>query len=132
LIVVDASAAIDYLANAGAHGEWARDTIASEVDVAAPDVVDLEVVSGLRNWLARGEVTRRQADAALSDFRDLAVLRYPSTSLLERIWELRSTLTPYDGAYVALSEQLEVPLVTADLRLARSHGHRAEIISPPA
>ncbi len=31
---------------------------------------------------------------------------------------LRHTITSYDAAYVALAEQLAVPLVTADRRLA--------------
>jgi len=29
--------------------------------------------------------------------------------------------------YVALAEALDAPLVTADARLARAHGHRARI-----
>jgi predicted nucleic acid-binding protein len=31
---------------------------------------------------------------------------------------------------VALAESLAVPLITTDERLARSTGHRAEILSP--
>ena len=42
---------------------------------------------------------------------------------------MRQMLTPYDAAYVALSEALGVALVTTDLRLARSHGHEAEILA---
>lgn len=34
------------------------------------------------------------------------------------MWALRDTLTPYDGAYVALAQTLECVLVTADKRLA--------------
>jgi predicted nucleic acid-binding protein len=45
-----------------------------------------------------------------------------------RLWEVRPSHTPYDAAYVALAERLGLPLVTTDRRLARSHGHRAEII----
>ncbi len=43
------------------------------------------------------------------------------------MWELRENLTAYDAAFVALSEALGVPLVTADARLARATGHGAEI-----
>jgi len=50
-------------------------------------------------------------------------------SLRERIWTLRGNLSAYDGAYVALSEWLGLPLVTSDLRLARSSGHAALIES---
>ena len=45
-------------------------------------------------------------------------------------WKLRRTLTTYDAAYVALAETLDVPLLTTDERIARSHGHRAEILVP--
>jgi predicted nucleic acid-binding protein len=36
-------------------------------------------------------------------------------------------MTAYDGAYVALAEALDAPLLTCDARLAGSHGHRATI-----
>jgi predicted nucleic acid-binding protein len=42
--------------------------------------------------------------------------------LLARCWELRHNLTPYDAAYVALAEALDVALVTADARLSRASG----------
>ena len=92
-------------------------------------IVDLGVLSSLRKSVARGNVTEAQAGDALVDFGDLALVRYPATNIIERIWELRSTLTPYDAAYVALSEALGVALVTTDSRLARSHGHEAEIVA---
>ena len=43
------------------------------------------------------------------------------------MWELRDNLTAYDAAFVALSEALDLPLVTTDTRLAASPGHRAAI-----
>jgi predicted nucleic acid-binding protein len=39
-------------------------------------------------------------------------------------------MTAYDASYVALAEALSCPLVTTDERLARAHGHDAEIRSP--
>jgi predicted nucleic acid-binding protein len=130
LIVLDASAAVDYLIDAGALGQWVRETIHDEPEVAAPHLIELEILSSLRKRVERKDVTRRQAVDAISDFGDLALVRYPVTNLLERIWALRSTLTPYDGAYIALSEALGVALVTTDARLARSHGHAAEVRGP--
>jgi predicted nucleic acid-binding protein len=109
-----------------------RDTIQDEAEVASPHVIELEVLSSLRRRVARREVTRRQAADAISDFADLALVRYPVTNLLQRIWDLRSTLTPYDAAYVVLSEALGLNLVTTDARLARSHGHKAKIVWPGA
>lgn len=129
MIVLDASAAVDYLVDAGANGEWVRDTIQVEVEVAAPHLIDLEVLSSLRKSLARGDVTGAQAADALVDFGDLALVRYPATNLMQRIWELRPILTPYEAAYVALSEALGGSLVTTDSHLVRSHGHEAEIVA---
>jgi predicted nucleic acid-binding protein len=36
------------------------------------------------------------------------------------VWVLRHNITPYDALYVALAEELELPLITADRRLARA------------
>ncbi|MCP2238704.1 type II toxin-antitoxin system VapC family toxin [Prauserella halophila] len=53
--------------------------------------------------------------------------RSPHRGLIPRVWELRHSITPYDAAYVALAEQLDIPLLTTDARLAGSNGHSAEI-----
>ena len=128
--MLDASAAFDYLLAGEPDGEWVRRLVEGEAELAAPHVIDLEFTSALRRRVDRGEVSVARANAAFTDFADLALSRYTATELLPRIWVLRSALTPYDAAYVALSEALEVKLVTTDSRLARSHGHGAEIVSP--
>jgi predicted nucleic acid-binding protein len=129
-MVLDASAAIDYLVEERPYAEWVRERVAREPEFAAPHLIDLEVASGLRKAVVRSDLSDRRARAALGDFADFALARYPLTGLLPRIWTLRSALTPCDAAYVVLSEALAVPLVTTDRRLARSHGHRAEILAP--
>jgi predicted nucleic acid-binding protein len=48
-------------------------------------------------------------------------------SLMERIWELRHNLTPYDASYVALAERLGAALVTGDVRMAKAPGITASI-----
>jgi len=47
--------------------------------------------------------------------------------MIGRCWELRHNLTVYDAAYIALAEQLDVVLVTADRRLAAAPGTRCSI-----
>jgi predicted nucleic acid-binding protein len=49
---------------------------------------------------------------------------------LDRIWQLRTHVTAYDAVYIALSEALDAPLVTTDVRLARTRGHCARIVAP--
>jgi len=46
---------------------------------------------------------------------------------MARGWQLRDNVTAYDGAYVALAETLEVPLLTRDVRLSRATGIRCEV-----
>jgi predicted nucleic acid-binding protein len=132
VIVLDSSAAVEYLTEPDAIGEWVRTTIEHEQELAAPDIVDLEVASAIRKKVARGELTVRGASEAIATFLDLAVVRYPLTNLLLRVWGLRRTLSPYDAAYIVLAEALEGVLVTTDQRLARSRGHRARVVAYPA
>ena len=61
MIVLDASATVDYLIDAGEQGEWVRETIEAEARVAAPHLIDLEVLSTLRKRLVREEVTEARA-----------------------------------------------------------------------
>ena len=67
----------------------------------------------------------RAADAR-TDFRDLALVRYPHEELADRIWDLRHNLTAYDAAFVALAEALDAPLLTCDGKLAAAPGHGAD------
>ena len=95
--------------------------------LAAPELVDLEVVSVLRKQLRVGAIDARRADLALTDLADLPLRRAPHLSLLARCWELRDNLTIYDATYVALAEALDAPLVTADTRVARAPGTTCQI-----
>ncbi len=40
--------------------------------------------------------------------------------MVEAVWSLRHNLTPRDACYVITARALDVPLLTADLRLARA------------
>jgi predicted nucleic acid-binding protein len=69
---------------------------------------------------------------ALTVAHQLGLRRHVSRALWLRAWELRLNLSAYDALYVALAEQLQVPLLTADARLARAPGLRCcvELIAP--
>ena len=126
MIVVDASVLAVALGDDGADGERARARLTDEV-LAAPELVDLETVSVWRRHVAAKLMTTRRASLAVSDLENLSLQRSPHRPLLKRIWELRNGVTPYDAAYVALAEALDVVLVTADARLARAPAIRCEI-----
>ena len=110
-------------------GKWVADRLLATDNVGAPHHIDLEVLSALRRLVARGELPRSKAVEALQGLLELGIVRYGLTTVLERIWQLRDRLTPYDAAYVVLAETLAVPLMTVDRRLARAGGHRAEIVA---
>ena len=126
MIVVDASVLAPALADDGPDGDRARARLRGEV-LTAPEVVDLEVASVLRRGAASGALPARRADLALQDLVDLPLRRTGHRLLLRRCWELRHTVTSCDAAYVALAEALQVPLVTADARLARAPGTTCRI-----
>jgi predicted nucleic acid-binding protein len=95
--------------------------------LVAPELLDLEVLSGIRSLVARGDVDNRRAQFAVDDLVALDIGRVSHAALIARVWELRENITPYAAAYVALAEALAVVLVTADATLARAPGPHCAI-----
>ena len=127
MIVVDASAVLEVLLGTpNAPAAEARTLDPSET-LHAPHVIDLEVAQVLRRYVLAGQVAPARCQAALEDFGDFVLHRYPHDLLLPRIWNLRANLTAYDAAYVALAEALDAPLLTCDRRIAAAPGHRARV-----
>lgn len=126
MLVVDASVLAPALADDGPSGDAARARLRG-CSLAAPALIDLEVLSVLRRQLAAGALDTRRAGLAAADLSDLPLDRAPHAPLIGRCWELWHNLTPYDAAYVALAELLEAELLTADARLAASPGTRCSI-----
>jgi predicted nucleic acid-binding protein len=125
VIVLDASAVIELLLGSKI-GAAVQERIRTE-DLAAPHLLDVEVLHVLRRFERAAMIANRRGQQALDDLRDLRVTRYPHPPLLPRMWQLRANLTGYDAAYVALAETFDIPLVTCDTKLAASPGHRARI-----
>lgn len=49
--------------------------------------------------------------------------RYEQTGAIAKLaWQLRHTITFYDGLYVALAAVLGLPLLTADIKLSKAPG----------
>jgi predicted nucleic acid-binding protein len=127
VIVVDASVLLTALVDDGKGGGRARAELTGE-SLSAPEVIDLELLSALRGLVSSEKLSRRRADLALQDLAALPVRRVGHGPLLERCWELRQNLTPYDAAYVALAERLKVRLVTADRGIAAAPRLRCEVV----
>jgi predicted nucleic acid-binding protein len=126
VIVVDASVLAVALGDDGTDGEHARERLAGET-LVAPELVDLEVASVWRRHVAAKLMPARRAASALADLVNLPLRRSSHQPFLQRIWELRHVVTPYDAAYIALAEVLDAVLVTADARLSRASGFNCEI-----
>ena len=126
MIVVDTSAVIAVVAGAAQVLRLKR-RLNDDTDLHAPHLIDVEVLSALRRMLIAGQISELKAETARLHFSELALTRYPHHRLADRIWALRNNITSYDAAFVALSEALDVPLVTCDTRLAASAGHSAKI-----
>lgn len=126
MIVVDASVLAVALADDSGDGDTARRRLAGE-ELAAPELIDLEVTSVWRRMVHRGSLPLRRAKLALDDLASLPIARAGHVRLLSRCWELRDNLTTYDAAYVALAEALAVVLVTADRGLAGASRIRCRV-----
>ena len=126
MIVTDASVVTEAVCGTGERSFEVIRRITREASLA-PQVLDLEVVSALRGLVYRKAITEATARAALRHLNALPVVRFDHGPLLPRCWELRSNLTVYDAAYIALAEATGATLLTSDRRLARSPGVGCEI-----
>jgi predicted nucleic acid-binding protein len=130
LIVLDSSAAVDYLVGTEPLGDWVEACIRADDDLHAPYVVDVEVVGALRRLVLSGELARAVARRALADLEALDLRRYPHLPFVPRMWQLRDNIHAADACFVALAEALDATLVTTDRRLAAAPGSRARILAP--
>lgn len=76
-------------------------------------------------------LTPGQASRALDVWKRVGLIRYAAAPLLERVWELRAAVTAHAAMYVALAENLDCALVTADSRLSGANGPQCAITVVP-
>lgn len=127
MIVLDASATVDWLLQTSAGLRIEERVLSLNESLHAPHLLDLEVTQALRCLTRDGTVSSNRANEAIGDLLDLRITRYAHFVLLPRIWRLRHNLSAYDASYVGLAEKLGAPLITRDGRLASTSGHTAAI-----
>lgn len=127
MIVLDASATVAWLLGLHLAAAVVARLSALDQSLHVPHLHTVEVTQAVRRYAAVGEISAERGAQALVDLADLDVARHPHEPLLPTMWRLRSSLTAYDAAYVALALALDATLVTLDARLATAPGHDASI-----
>jgi predicted nucleic acid-binding protein len=127
VIVVDASALLEFLLQTSLGARVEARLFRNDDELHAPHLLDVEIVQGLRRLVRSGEVAAGRADEVIADLTDLDLHRHAHLDLLGRTWKLRDNISAYDAVYVALAEAIEAPVVTCDGPLAKAPGHRARI-----
>jgi len=107
------------------HGVWAHSR-----EGAAPELLVAETANALVLYVRAGHLTSAQAARGLSfvfssgiTFAPLPELALPAVE-----YSLRHRISAYDAFYLALAEQGDAVLVTADRRLAEL-ATRAELVA---
>ncbi len=128
--VVDASLLVAATSDTGAEGAWAEGVVGSG-NLVAPHLALAEATNILRRLEMAGKLGRMEASAAARDLLLLELELVPFGPFAERVWELRANVTSYDAWYVAVAEELDLPLATLDRRLAAATGPRCRFLLPP-
>lgn len=127
MIVLDASAAIDWLLQTPAGQRIEQRIYARQDTLHSVHLLDVEFLQVLRRLVRQGILNPGRAEQAIEDMLALRITRHAPALLLRRMWRLRQNLTAYDAAYVALAEELRAPLITRDQRIAAAPGHSAVV-----
>jgi predicted nucleic acid-binding protein len=117
-LVVDASAAVEYLLKTLLGESLAP--LLDEAALAAPELLDAEVLAVLRREVSTGRLKALRAQQAIDDLKDWDLERISHRELLHEAWTLRARVTAYDALYVAAARLRGAALVTADGPLARA------------
>ena len=126
MLIVDASCLFEAL-TAGADAQAVRSRLEGDSDLAAPQIIDVEVFGIIRKTYLLGHLDSTAASQAVEDLRQWSGERFAHGVLLGRAWELRHTVRGWDAMYVALAELLDGTLITTDRRLAQAAGPRCSI-----
>jgi len=95
-------------------------TTPSQLVVYAPDLLYIECTNILWKYITRLGYDPIQAQQDLTDLNKMHIPTTPAHDLMNRALEIACAhgTSAYDGCYVALAERMQLPLLTADARLA--------------
>ncbi len=120
MIVIDASALIDLVTRRD-NWQQVRRQLEQAGEVAAPDLIFVEVASALARLSRAGELSDAEAAEAVSTVHRMPLSAYPLQNLLPAAWGMRQFVRVADAFYLACAQRLDTSLLTTDTRLARAH-----------
>lgn len=126
-IVIDSSVVVDFLV---LRRQPSLKGLFADHDLHSLQFLGLEFLNALRRLERLHVVDVAMAQASVEHLAALTIRQYPHEPLTRAIWELRHNLSAYDAAHVALAQELDLPLVTADRRLARAAAGVCDVIVP--
>lgn len=118
MIVLDASAAVEWLLGLPRASAVERRLVSGGHSLHAPHLITVETAQVVRRFARRGDISAERGGQALEDLADLDLSLSPHEPLLPVVWQLRDRLTAYDAVYLALAMALDAPLLTLDAGLA--------------
>ena len=125
-LVVDASVAVKWLFDEPdsdrAEALLARAGASDRLKLVAPEILAGEIANALWKRMRRGDMDRQKTLETHQHFEEICPLLLPIEELAQRALELAidGRHPVYDCLYVALAEELQAELITADERLQRA------------
>ncbi len=122
--VVDASVAVKIFVpealSAEAQTVFARFASENGAELIVPDLFFIECANVFWKWMQRSAYPARAAQEHLHDLTGLGLTAIPTQVLADDALDiaLKHRITAYDACYVAAASQLQLPLITADEKLA--------------
>lgn len=127
MIVLDASAVVEWITNEAGRSARVADELRADPAWACPGHMKLEAAHAMRGLWLGGRATSAAFEARVEALTSLNVRIVSTDALLPRVVELAANATAYDAAYLAAAEYLGAALVTVDRKLATIPGSRAEV-----
>jgi predicted nucleic acid-binding protein len=122
-VVVDASVLIrSAVANEPTARNWMGAVEAGDVEGHVPDIAYAETVNGLARYVRSELLPPKLAAEIVEQIVKLPLFTHGHGRLAAASLTLALDhgLSAYDASYLALAQSLEVPLITADRRLAEA------------
>jgi predicted nucleic acid-binding protein len=130
MIVVDASALVEWMTDAAGRSDDVAVLLARDAHWVTTEHLLVEAMSAFRLLWLGGGLDDAQFDELARRLASYELDVWPTRPLLPRIRELAHNATTYDAAYIALAEEVGAPLVTTDAKLAAVPGIRCTILGP--